>query len=159
MKWFFLVALEGKVMWYFFVVGVFKKSVLIVGVCMTTLSLAASGETSGTSDSGDSQSSDSGSSSGQANPPENDVVISSCSTDSLDSPEAKVKVTNNSSKASNYIIEIAFESPDGSTQIDTSTVFINDLQPGQTATEKAISFADAPADFTCRITDVTRFAA
>lgn len=139
----------------------FKKALLIVGISSSLLALAASGETAGTSGNSDSSSasSDSGDSSGSGdNIPEDDVDIASCTTDSLGSPEAKIKITNHSSKPSNYIVEVAFESADGSTQIDTSMVAVNNLQPGQSATEDAVTFGEAPSDFVCKITDVTRYA-
>jgi len=137
----------------------FKKVLLIVGISSSLLALAASGETAGTSGNSDTSSASSDSGDTQvAHAPEDDVDIASCTTDSLGSPEAKIKITNHSSKPSNYIVEVAFESPDGSTQIDTSMVSVNNLQPGQSATEDAVTFGDAPSDFVCKITDVTRYA-
>jgi hypothetical protein len=137
----------------------FKKVLLIVGISSSLLALAASGETAGTSGSSESSSASSDSGDTQVtHAPEDDVDIASCTTDSLGSPEAKIKITNHSSKPSNYIVEVAFESPDGSTQIDTSMVSVNNLQPGQSATEDAVTFGDAPSDFVCKITDVTRYA-
>lgn len=130
-----------------------KKILFIGSVCVSLFALTASGDTSGTSGNGGANSDSS-----QSNPAENDVAIAECTTDSLGSPEAQVKITNNSSKPSNYIINIAFESSDGATQIDTSMVAVNNLQPGQSATEKAVSFSDAPRDFVCKVAGVTRYA-
>jgi hypothetical protein len=88
-----------------------------------------------------------------------DVDIGTCTTDALGQLSATVIVTNNSSKASNYIIEVTFESGNGSTQLDTSVVLVNELEPGQRTEQEAISFDSAPSDFTCRVSDVERFAA
>ena len=94
------------------------------------------------------------------NPPEADVAITECTTDELGYMQALGTVTNNSSKASNYSVEIAFETPDGSTQLASTATFVSGLEPGQNAPLEAFSFEEAPADgqFACRITGVTRFA-
>ena len=42
-------------------------------------------------------------------------------------------MTNHSSKPSNYIIEVVFETPDGKTQLDTASALVNHLAAGQTA--------------------------
>lgn len=94
-----------------------------------------------------------------------DVTITSCavSTNEFIGPEAKLKITNNSSKPSNYLITVAFNSPDGATQYDTGSASVSNLAPGQTAEETASSLksetrAKAKAGMTCKVTNVTRFA-
>ena len=92
-----------------------------------------------------------------------DVTITSCgqSPNELLGPEAKVKIVNGSSKPSNYLVQIAFLSKDGATQLDTSSVTVNGLAPGQTSEQTASSFkaeAKQPG-LTCKVLDVTRFAA
>jgi hypothetical protein len=47
-----------------------------------------------------------------------------------------VTITNHSSKRSDYFVDLAIESADGSTQYDTTTVFAQAVEPGQKATEK-----------------------
>jgi hypothetical protein len=136
-----------------------KNVVLAIGLSASLFALVASGETSGTTDSGSSDTEQSsGSDSGKKNAPEDDVEIATCGSNELGWPEAQVKITNNSSKASNYIVEIVFESADGSTQIDTSMVAVNSLAPGQSATEDAVTFGEASGDFVCKVADVTRYA-
>ena len=136
-----------------------KNVVLAIGLSASLFALVASGETSGTTDSGSSDTEQSsGSDSGKKNAPEDDVEIVGCTTNDLDWPEAQVKITNNSSKASNYMVEIVFESADGSTQIDTSMVVVNSLEPGQSATEDASALSEASGNFVCKVSDVTRYA-
>ena len=70
-----------------------------------------------------------------------------------------IPVTNDSSKASTYMIAIAVESADGATQYETTVAFLNDVQPGQSASaETMIAWGSdgAPADATVRITEVDR---
>jgi hypothetical protein len=55
----------------------------------------------------------------------------------------RVTVTNHSHKRSNYIIDLTLASPNGSTQFDTTTVLVNNLEPGQTNVQKA-EFFSAP---------------
>lgn len=89
-----------------------------------------------------------------------DVKITSCAADELGFANAKVVVTNHSSKGSNYVITVAFEAQNGTVQVGTGTAVINDLQPGQSSVEQdANSLEKAPASgFTCRISDATRYA-
>ncbi len=49
---------------------------------------------------------------------------------------APVKITNHSSKRSDYFIDLAIESADGSTQYDTTMVMAEAVEPGQSAIEK-----------------------
>jgi hypothetical protein len=89
-----------------------------------------------------------------------DAKIVTCAKDAAGFASAKVQVTNNSSKPSNYVITVAFESKDGATQIGTGLASVNSLQPKQKAVEDANSLKEAPAaGFTCKISDVTRLAA
>lgn len=53
---------------------------------------------------------------------------------------APVTVTNHSSKRSDYFIDISLESKDGKTQYDTTTVFSESVEPGQTAKEDGTFF-------------------
>lgn len=136
-----------------------KNMVLILGVSASFFALTASGETSGTSESGtDDTEQTTESDAGKANAPEDDVEIVGCTSNEYGWPEAQVKITNNSSKASNYMVDVAFESKDGTVQIDTSMVAVNNLEPGQTSTEEASSLEEVSGDFVCKVTDVTRYA-
>jgi hypothetical protein len=61
------------------------------------------------------------------------------------------------------MIEVTFESPDGTQQLDTATAIVNQLGPNQTAQEDASSLKselrDTQPQVTCKVADVTRFAA
>ncbi len=87
-----------------------------------------------------------------------DVTITTCAKDDAGFVDAKVLITNHSSKASNYLVTVAFESPDGTTQLGTGIAAVNDLQPGQKAPEDANSLQSATGKFTCRVSAVTRYA-
>lgn len=90
-----------------------------------------------------------------------DVKITGCANSALGGPAATVVVTNHSSKASNYIVTIAFDSADGKTQLGTGEAAVNDLQPGQSSapqSAQALTQTPAPAGFTCRLSDLTRYA-
>jgi pyruvate/2-oxoglutarate dehydrogenase complex dihydrolipoamide acyltransferase (E2) component len=70
-----------------------------------------------------------------------------------------IPVTNDSSKASTYMIDIAVESADGATQYKTTVAFLNDVQPGQSASaESMVAWGSEgmPGDATVRITEVDR---
>lgn len=92
-----------------------------------------------------------------------DVTISKCavSDNQFEGPAATLTVLNNSSKPSNYIITVAFESKDGKTQIGTGNALVQNLAPGQSATSNAPSLkSDAAATpFNCKVVSVTRTAA
>lgn len=80
--------------------------------------------------------------------------------DAIGFREVMAKITNNSSKRSNYFINVAIESADGKTQIDTATLFVNSLEPGQSTEAKGISTSkDVPADAKLTLKSVTRLAA
>lgn len=93
-----------------------------------------------------------------AHKPEDDVEILSCAKDQYLGHKAQIRVTNHSSKASDYSIEMAFESADGSEQFGTGHAFISGLEPGQSKTDDVVSLesnaGSAPA--TCKLTEVNR---
>ncbi len=69
-------------------------------------------------------------------------------------------VTNNSSERSNYLIDLTIESPDGTTQYDTSAAFVNYLEPGQTrVTQSSPVTVDVPSDAVVTIKTISRLAA
>jgi hypothetical protein len=89
-----------------------------------------------------------------------DAQITECSNQGSDFADAKVVVTNRSSKPSNYAITVLFESKDGNQQVGTGNVFVNELQPGQASVPlDASSFQSAPeGSYVCRLGDVSRYA-
>jgi len=89
-----------------------------------------------------------------------DVAITSCVPDSIGYAAAKVVVTNTSSKASNYVITVTFEAAGGATQVGTGLASVDGLLPGQKSVPQDVSsLQTAPAGYTCRVTDATRYAA
>ena len=129
---------------------------LAAAVLIVVLLIAASSDTSSTGSTKNGVKSLSGN---QAHPPQDDVTVSACKADSLGDLQATVVVTNHSTGRSNYIISIAFENSNGSTQLDTTTVLANNLEPGQRTTQQGGSFTKAPSGgFKCRVTEVNRFA-
>jgi hypothetical protein len=57
----------------------------------------------------------------------------------------KITVVNHSSERSDYMIDVAVQSPDGKTQYDTGSAYITNVDPGQTAIDKVMFTKDIPA--------------
>jgi len=136
-----------------------------LAVSLGVLTVAASGDSS-SNETGDSKSSSDPTSPAGGTPDAvQDVTVSACahpSDNEFLGPQAKLSVKNNSSKPSNYIITVAFESPDGSQQVDTGTALVNDLAPGQTSQTDASSLKGdlrkTVKKFNCKVASVSRFA-
>ena len=75
-----------------------------------------------------------------------DVTVGKPQTNALNMSEVKVTVKNNSEKRSNYLIELAAETPDGSQQLGTAATAISNVEPGQTASETALFSEVLPAN-------------
>jgi hypothetical protein len=86
-----------------------------------------------------------------------DVATPRCRVDAGGLMAAEARVTNHSSKRSNYLIQMAFEAPGGD-QLATGGAVVSSLEPGQAATATAHSFRSPPAGgkFTCRVARVER---
>jgi hypothetical protein len=132
------------------------RSVLVGATILVALGASiASGSSSDDAASGDSSSS--GEKAVGAANEASDVKIKSCSKDdTFDWAEAQLKVTNSSSKASDYSIEVTFTSKDGKTQLGTGVTFISNLAPGQTKNEKVSNTEEVSGKFTCKVTSVDR---
>lgn len=72
-----------------------------------------------------------------------DVTIGALDTSNQFAASVPVTITNHSSKRSSYFIELALESADGKTQLDTTPIIVNDLNPGQTSPQTGTFFATA----------------
>jgi hypothetical protein len=95
-----------------------------------------------------------------ANPEEaEDVDIDDCTTDESGFMVADLRVTNRSPEASNYFIEIAFETPDGDQQLATAVAFVTGLASDQSTSQVASSLTEASGDFECRVALVERTSA
>jgi len=88
-----------------------------------------------------------------------DVKITKCGTDlALGFAVATVTIKNSSSKESNYIVNVTFNSPDGKTQLGSGLAAANNLAAGQSATEEANALKAIAGKFACKVSDVTRYA-
>ena len=65
--------------------------------------------------------------------------------DSIGVRYEKVTVVNHSSKRSDYMIDVAVQSTDGKTQYATGTALINNVDPGQTASDQVMFTSHIPA--------------
>ena len=74
-----------------------------------------------------------------------DVEVISCGKpDAIGFSYPRVKVTNLSSKPSDYMITVVLESKNGTVKYGDSLIFINRLMPGQTSTEDGMPVSDVP---------------
>ncbi|CAO5186465.1 conserved exported hypothetical protein [Frankia sp. AiPs1] len=135
-----------------------RKLLIAVMALSVTIGIAGCNTSSGGGSTSSSGSTSSKPASGPAHA--EDVAITACAADPTTSfAEAKVTVTNHSSKTSNYAITIAFESQDGKTQIGTGLVAVTNLAPGQQSPQDANSLVAATGPFTCKVAEITRYAA
>jgi len=90
-----------------------------------------------------------------------DVTITACGeVDALGFISATIEVVNNSSQASNYLIEVAFENADGSSQLATGNAYITSLGPEQSKVEQVSALQEVmEPGVTCRLASVDRLAA
>nr|MDT0666242.1 hypothetical protein [Micromonospora sp. DSM 115978] len=88
-----------------------------------------------------------------------DVQIAGCTVDeALSWPVATLTITNQSSKASSYLITVSFQSPDGATLFGEGFATVTSLAPGQATTQEAKGLFELPADtpFGCVVTSAMR---
>jgi hypothetical protein len=131
-------------------------AVVVLGIAV----VAASGSSS---KSGSSTPGSSAASTGGSHPATADVAITKCAlaSNDLEGPDASLQVLNHSSKSSNYIITIAFDSPDGKTQLDTGNATVSNLAAGQKTSTDAPSLKSElrGQKFVCKVADVLRTSA
>ncbi|GAA3036637.1 hypothetical protein [Kitasatospora sp. NPDC006786] len=88
-----------------------------------------------------------------------DAEITKCTiNDVLKMPEAEVRITNHSGKSSNYIVQLEFTDTSG-TRVAEGAAATSNLAPNQAAVQKAPGTAQVSGKVSCRITNVTRYAA
>jgi hypothetical protein len=142
-----------------------RRVPILVAVALGSVAVIASGgSSSGGSSSGGGGSSPSSTSSsgnetgGKVLQHSADVKIIKCKADQFGDVDAKVKITNHSSKASDYVITIAFESENGKVQIDTGDAFVDSLQPGQSSVQDAGGTKTYKKPYKCTLSDAERTA-
>jgi hypothetical protein len=86
-----------------------------------------------------------------------DVELTDCVPTGAGHMASTVTITNHSSKRSNYVVDVVFETADGSRQLAARSLFVNDLEPGQATRQEAGTLTPAPASFDCRVSQVQRF--
>jgi hypothetical protein len=86
-----------------------------------------------------------------------DVELTDCVPTGAGLMASTVTITNHSSKRSNYVVDVVFESADGSRQLAARTIVVNDLEPGQATQQEAGTLTPAPRRFDCRVSQVQRF--
>ncbi|WP_371590686.1 MULTISPECIES: FxLYD domain-containing protein [unclassified Streptomyces] len=90
--------------------------------------------------------------------PRADAEVTSCSVDSTTSwPEAKIRITNHSSRTSDYWVSVEFVDAKGEHVGDTVATADN-LASGQVANVPAGGLEEASGQVKCRITDDDRWA-
>lgn len=98
------------------------------------------------------------SSNNNGHPPAGDIKLTSCAVDStLDFPTAKVDITNHTSKASDYSIQVEFIDAKGN-RLAAGYALENALAPGQKSTQTAMGDNEVHGKFTCKVAKVDRYA-
>ncbi|WP_324792431.1 FxLYD domain-containing protein [Streptomyces cyaneofuscatus] len=90
--------------------------------------------------------------------PRGDVKVTACEVDpSTNWAHANLLITNRSSKASNYVVQVEFVDASG-TRLGEASAAANNVAPEQKVDTKAQGLDQITTKVTCRITDVTRYA-
>lgn len=139
-----------------------KKKRFILPIVLIVIVIGVSAGSSGTSDDNDRSDVASGAkndfSTNRENPPEADVEITSCEKTVIDTVEVGLRVTNNSSKESDYMITLTVEDASGS-KIGDGFASTSNVDAGQTANIDGVATLTGEGDdFECSVEEVERFA-
>ncbi|MBT2428208.1 ATP-binding cassette domain-containing protein [Streptomyces sp. ISL-112] len=94
----------------------------------------------------------------QESGPRGDVKVTACEVDPSTSwAQADLLITNRSSKASNYVVQVEFVDASG-TRLGEASAAASNVAPEQKVNTKAQGLDQITTKVTCRITDVTRYA-
>ena len=86
-----------------------------------------------------------------------DASVASCTTEAATGfMTATVAITNHGSDQASYLVDVAFESTDGTQQFDSGVATAEDLAAGQSTRVEAGSLKAPKGHFACKITSVTR---
>ncbi|HEY2791844.1 MAG TPA: hypothetical protein VGJ28_05785 [Micromonosporaceae bacterium] len=87
-----------------------------------------------------------------------DVQLARCARDANTGVmTASVVITNHGGDSASYVVDVAFTSADGRSQLDTGVAATSGLSAGRSATVVARGASTGPAGFGCNIIDATRF--
>ncbi|HEX2040578.1 MAG TPA: hypothetical protein VHF47_12710 [Acidimicrobiales bacterium] len=133
-----------------------KKRTWVLGILGVVVVVALAGGGGGDDDrSGDAASEADSSSRNTENPPVQDVTVTVCEPGQF-GPTVKVRITNHSSKRSNYLISANLENANGD-KVGEANGASNNVDAGQTAESDLL--ASASGEFTrCVVKNVERFA-
>ncbi|MGW2343782.1 FxLYD domain-containing protein [Streptomyces sp. NPDC001661] len=121
-------------------------------------SKASSSSAAKSSESGSKKDDPLSASSNEANKPKNDIELGSVTTDALGSAQVNVTITNNSSKTSDYWVEVEFLDANGK-RIDTGVASENAVAAGQEVDSQAVGLEQVPdGTITAKVLTVDRFA-
>ena len=87
-----------------------------------------------------------------------DVVSVKCTPSEYGMTDVVVRLTNNSSKPSDYFVTVVAESADGAEQFDDTMVSAMGLKPGQSTNAESGFLKEIPAGAVCKVTEVQRTA-
>lgn len=90
--------------------------------------------------------------------PISQVKITSCAKDALGSVEIKGTAKNDTSKRSDFIIDLAVTDATGKTQLGSSNALAQNVEPGQTAQWDAPTAVTWKAGAVCKVSTVSRTA-
>lgn len=126
-----------------------------VGLLVVIAIAAVAGSKDEDADTGGDGTGVASSSGNTTNPPEADVEITQCA-DGQFGPEVKIRITNHSSKRSNYLVSLNLENASG-TKVGEGTGASNNVEPGQVAEEDVLATASGDVA-KCVLKDVERYA-
>lgn len=88
--------------------------------------------------------------------PQADVAVTTCSNGEY-LPKVVVTITNNTSKRSNYTVNVNLTTA-GGTKVGDGIVYATNIEPGQTSIEDVLATSNGHFDH-CQVVEVQRYAA
>jgi hypothetical protein len=86
-----------------------------------------------------------------------DVSLTKCDVDPQTGwPRATLRITNHGGDRASYVVSVAFQSKDATTQYGSAPTSVADLAPGQKATATAEGLDAAPRTFSCAVASIVR---
>jgi hypothetical protein len=91
-----------------------------------------------------------------SHPPQADVTLTKCATDSIGLADVEATILNHSSGRSNYLVQVNILDAAGN-KIGEANGASNNIEAGQSSTEKLLGTANGTIA-SCKVTEVNRFA-